>query len=71
LNENAEVRAATSSSLISASELSSSSARPSEKYSWACSPLMFTKGSTAIEWRGGAKAADGGVLGTQGFSMRR
>src|ERR1700721_278649 len=68
LNENAEVRAATCNSLISESELSSSSVSPSEKYSCSLSPLMFTNGSTAIEWTGGAKAA---ALGIQGFSTRR
>src|SRR6516225_10225968 len=57
LKENAEVRAATCSSWISAMELSSSSASPSERYSCSLSPLMFTKGSTAIECGGGAKAA--------------
>src|SRR6202050_2816002 len=58
LNENAEVRAATCSSLISASELRSSSVSPSEKYSWSLSPLRFTNGSTAIECGGGLKAVD-------------
>ena len=65
LNENAEVRAATWSSLISLRELSSSSVRPSEKYYCSLSRLIFTKGSTAIECGGGAKAAD---LATQGLS---
>src|SRR3984885_1687550 len=58
LNENAEVRAATCNSLISASELRSSSVSPSEKYSCSLSPLMFAKGSTAIECGGGLKAVD-------------
>ena len=58
LNENAEVRAATCSSLISLSELSSSSVSPSEKYSCSLSPLIFTNGSTAIECGGGANAGD-------------
>src|ERR1700745_134539 len=58
LNENAEVRAATCSSLISASELSSSSVSPSEKYSCSLSSLRFTNGSTAMECGGG-----GGGLG--------
>jgi hypothetical protein len=53
LNEKADVRAATCSSLISASELSSSSVSPSEKYSCSLSPLKFTNGSTAIECGGG------------------
>src|SRR5579863_3815203 len=61
LNENAEVRAATCNSLISASELSSSSVSPSEKYSCSLSPLRFTNGSTAIECGGGAKAVADGV----------
>ena len=51
------MRAATCSSLISASELSSSSVSPSEKYSCSLSPLRFTNGSTAIECGGGLKAA--------------
>src|ERR1700758_1089298 len=58
-NENDEVRAATCSSLIRESESSSSSVKPSEKYSCSLSPLMFTNGSTAIECGGGLKAADG------------
>src|ERR1700732_1168551 len=67
LNENEEVRAATCSSLISASELSSSSVSPSEKYSCSLSPLRFTNGSTAIECGGGAKgAAEGG----RGFEIQ-
>src|ERR1700688_3940473 len=57
LKENEEVRAATCSSLISASELSSCSVSPPEKYSCSLSPLRFTNGSTAIECRGGLKAA--------------
>src|SRR3984885_10144994 len=68
LKEKAEVWAATWSSLISARELSSSSVRPSEKYSCSLSPLMFTNGSTAIEWTGGAKDPH---LGIQGSSTRR
>ena len=56
LNENAEVRAATCSPLIAASELRSSSVSPSEKYSCSLSPLMFANGSTAIECGGGLKA---------------
>ena len=73
LKENAEVRAATWSSLISARELSSSSVSPSEKYSCALSPLMLTKGRTAIEWGGGAKAAPDGVrrFEIQNLSARR
>ena len=55
LKSNEEVRAATCSSLIRESELSSSSVSPSEKYSCSLSPLMFTNGSTAKECRGGAK----------------
>src|SRR6201987_395632 len=61
LNENAEVRAATCSSLIAASELRSSSVSPSEKYSCSLSPLRFTNGSTARECGGGLKAAADGV----------
>ena len=49
LNWKEEVRAATRSPGILARSLSSSSARPSEKYSCSLSELMFTKGSTAIE----------------------
>src|ERR1700691_6669585 len=56
-NENEDVRAATCSSLIRESELSSSSVSPSEKYSCSLSPLMFTNGSTAMECGGGLKAA--------------
>jgi hypothetical protein len=40
------------------SELRSSSVSPSEKYSCSLSPLMFAKGSTAIECGGGLKAVD-------------
>src|SRR6516164_6111434 len=61
-NENDDVRAATCSSLIRESESSSSSVKPSEKYSCSLSPLMFTNGSTAMEWGGGWKAS-GGVAG--------
>src|SRR5207302_5518191 len=61
LNENEEVRAATCNPLISASELSSSSVSPSEKYSCSLSPLRFTNGSTAIECGGGLKAVPDGV----------
>src|ERR1700730_18886738 len=56
LNEKADVRAATCSSLIRERELSSSSVSPSEKYSCSLSPLMFTNGNTAMECGGGAKA---------------
>src|ERR1700689_143772 len=56
-NENDDVRAATCSSLIRESELSSSSVSPSEKYCCCLSPLTFTNGSTAIECGGGVKAA--------------
>src|SRR5215469_6128945 len=55
LNEKADVRAATCSSLMRDRELRSSSVRPSEKYSWLGSPLMFRNGNTAMEWGGGAK----------------
>ncbi len=41
LNEKDDVRAATCSSLICVSELSSSSVSPSEKYSLLASPLML------------------------------
>src|SRR5438309_7619609 len=61
LNENEEVRAATCNPLISASELSSSSVSPSEKYSCSLSPLRFTNGSTAIECGGGLKPVADGV----------
>src|SRR6266576_4830832 len=49
LNENEDVRAATFKLSIFASALSSSSARPSQKYSFSGSALIFAKGSTAIE----------------------
>jgi len=49
LNWKEEVRAATRNPGILARSLSSSSDRPSEKYSCSLSELMFTKGSTAIE----------------------
>src|SRR5262249_10883088 len=49
LKENDEVRAATRRDGFLARALSSSSASPSEKYSLSASPLMFTKGRTAIE----------------------
>ena len=49
LKWNDEVRAATRSPLILASTFSSSSARPSEKYSSSALALRFTNGSTAIE----------------------
>src|SRR5262245_57999484 len=55
-NENDDVRAATCSPSMRESELSNSSVSPSEKYSWLGSPLMFTNGSTAMEWGGGEKA---------------
>src|ERR1700741_4380723 len=42
---------------MSASELSSSSVSPSEKYSCSLSPLKLTNGSTAMECGGGLKAA--------------
>src|ERR1700758_1433636 len=71
LNEKEEVRAATCSSLISARELSSSSVRPSEKYSWSLSPLMFTNGSTAIECGGGLKAAGGAPGDDVAFDVAR
>src|SRR5215469_135052 len=66
LKEKAEVRAATCSSLISAREFNSSSVSPSEKYSCSLSPLMFTKGSTAIECGGGAKVAWTAMTGAAG-----
>src|SRR5438132_3236958 len=49
LNENEDVRAATFKLSIFASALSSSSARPSQKYSFSGSALIFANGSTAIE----------------------
>ena len=49
LNVKADERAATRNPRIFASTLSSSSARPSEKYSSSSSWLRFTKGSTAID----------------------
>src|SRR5580658_11354211 len=50
-------------------ELSSSSVSPSEKYSWLGTPLMFTKGSTAMECGGGANVT--GVTGTSVFPATR
>ena len=55
LKGNDEVRAATRSPRIFASTFSSSSARPSEKYSSSSSRLRFTNGSTAIETRSAAR----------------
>src|SRR5258705_10219643 len=49
LNENEDVREASFKFSIFASALSSSSASPSQKYSFSGSVLMFTNGSTAIE----------------------
>ena len=49
LNENDEVRAMTRSCGTWASRLSSSSDRPSEKYSCSWSELMLTNGSTAMD----------------------
>jgi hypothetical protein len=49
LNEKDDVRAMTRSWGICASRLSSSSERPSEKYSCSLSELMLTSGSTAID----------------------
>src|SRR5215471_7987489 len=49
LNENEEVRAATFKSSIFASAFNSSSANPSQKYSFSASALMLTKGRTAID----------------------
>src|SRR5439155_1390476 len=49
LKLNAEVREATRRPRIFESTLSNSSARPSAKYSFSSSRLMFTKGSTAID----------------------
>ena len=49
LNWNDEVRAATRSLGVLASSFSSSSASPSEKYSWDFPGLVSTNGNTAIE----------------------
>src|SRR5262245_47697185 len=49
LNEKVDVRAATFKSSIFDSAFSSSSANPSQKYSFSGSALMLTNGSTAIE----------------------
>src|SRR4030095_1619978 len=49
LKEKEEVRAATFRSLIFANALRSSSARPSQKYSFSGSALMLAKGNTAID----------------------
>ena len=64
LNENAEVRAATRNPRIFASTLSSSSARPSEKYSSSSSRPRFTNGSTATDGASGAGGVDRAVRGT-------
>jgi len=48
LNENDDVRDVTRRAGFRASTVSSSSERPSEKYSWSGSGLMFTNGRTAI-----------------------
>ena len=58
LNWNEDARAATRSPRIFVSTLSSSSARPSAKYSSSSPRLRFTKGSTAIE---GASFVPAGV----------
>ena len=50
LNEKAEVRAATFRSSILASALRSSSANPSQKYSFSASLLMLANGNTAMEF---------------------
>ena len=60
LNANEEVRAITRRPGIRASTLSSSSDRPSEKYSLSGSPLMLTKGSTAIDGSPAAGTAAAG-----------
>src|SRR5580704_19186273 len=62
LKEKDDVRAATCRSFRRDSESSSSSLMPSEKYSCSLSPLMFTKGSTAIEYGGGVNV--GAVVST-------
>src|SRR5205807_3135175 len=49
LNENAEVRATTYRFSTFVSALIRSSARPSQKYSFSTSALMFRKGKTPIE----------------------
>src|SRR5437667_2566641 len=49
LNENEDVRAATFKFSILASALSSSSARPSQKYSFSGSALILTNDNTAME----------------------
>ena len=77
LNENADERAATRSPPILARTFSSSSARPSAKYSFSSSRLMLTNGSTAIDggsWRCGAGTdavagtTRGGAAGGDGAS---
>ena len=54
LKANEQVRAVTCSYITWESALINSSVTPSEKYSWALSPLIFTNGSTAIECGGGS-----------------
>ena len=54
-----DVRAATSSAGVLAKSLSSSSEMPSEKYSFSGSPLIFAKGSTAMEFFAGTAALSG------------
>jgi hypothetical protein len=60
LKLNADVRDATRNPRIFDRTLSSSSARPSAKYSLAASSLMLTNGSTAIDGAS-ASAGAGGV----------
>jgi hypothetical protein len=57
LNENDDVRAMTRSCGSCASRFSTSSASPSEKYSWSLAWLMSTNDSTAIDCSEGAAAA--------------
>ena len=64
LNEKLEVRAMTRSCGTCASRFSSSSERPSEKYSCSWSELMLTNGSTAMELSLATTAA--GAIGADG-----
>ena len=69
LNENADVRAATRKPLILASTFSSSSARPSEKYSSSALALRLAKASTAME--GAAREGVWSVFATASGAIAR
>src|SRR3984957_11285810 len=64
LNENDGVRAITLMLGSCASLSSTSSARPSEKYSWSCFSLMSANGNTAIDLSLTSATFTGGVAGS-------